>query len=187
MWADWSRRPVITLARTCCCFISLPLLLRNNDVIKLTKGRVDPAPLPPVLCFLHLDAVHLDLQEPPQNLESSICNPDEKWTFRFWTHLRLSPPASTSPRRPARTSVRSPAGPAGTEKQAERGRSACRRLSSNSPERILHRCSNNSSGGVVVFCRPRISLSTRSSSAGAGRKRRLEDNSGPFLCLNELL
>lgn len=91
MWADWPRRPVITLARTCCCFISLTLLLRNNDVIELTKGRVDPTPFPPVVCFLLLDDVHLDLQEPPQNLESSICNHDEKWTFRFWTHLRLSP------------------------------------------------------------------------------------------------
>lgn len=31
MWADWPRRRVLTLARTCCCFISLALLLRNNE------------------------------------------------------------------------------------------------------------------------------------------------------------
>lgn len=31
LWADWPRRLVITLARTCCCFISATLLLRNND------------------------------------------------------------------------------------------------------------------------------------------------------------
>lgn len=31
LWADWPRWPVITLARTCCCFISATLLLRNND------------------------------------------------------------------------------------------------------------------------------------------------------------
>lgn len=75
--------------------------------------------------LVHQDDVHPVLQEPSRNLPGTLNVADTQksavfanWTFMFWSHLCLSPPAPQGRLWTSGPAV-SEAGPGGTEKRAE--------------------------------------------------------------------